>query len=359
MRKLFVFGLLFFSLNANAGVIGQNKGVDLGFSESQLNNVAIYQRDMVHQYIKNRQDCGQQEHIQKYTYSKYSTPTCVNMAVGLITVFSFDEPIESYVASDPKHKRFFRVGVWVSKEDHKDNMPRKHFYVKSLFPNKSANIVFLAESGREYHFDLKSISFKSNEIPTRSVVSQLSEDLKEEISELEKKKAKARFNSLIASARRINTEQDNDFVKYMQEIFQGRVNTHYEMESYKDGEDIKPFSVFDNGSRFFLNFDGILSITERPQIFKVINGVETPVETKAAYTIGPSFKGFIYVDGISQEGWTLRLGNGEKSKVLCIKPTVNLRKFHNQSEEDLRNAKPVPVSFGSDNEPKKQTEEIK
>ena len=330
MNKLLfltIFSLTAF--NSFAGVIGGD--VSGEFSEEEIDLTTVYNTDMVHKYIKNRKDCGQQDHVQVLKYEKFANPGCVNLGVNLLTVFSFEEAIKSYVISDPETNAFFKVGVWISSTDADDNsyINQKSYYVKATFPMKSANIVFLAKSGRQYHFDLKSLSLNSNEIPTRQVYSVLPDDMLEQVKQKEKEKEEERLDYLIESAKRINFEQDNAFVKYMEKIHSGKINTNYKLKSVHEGKAIRPFAVYDNGYRTLFNFDGILSADERPAIAKVLNGVDIPLTVKDAYTLGPDYRGWVYVDAISQEGFTLKLGQGDNAKILCIKTTVDLREFHN------------------------------
>tara|TARA_Y100000590_G_scaffold469820_1_gene659946 strand:- start:13742 stop:14899 length:1158 start_codon:yes stop_codon:yes gene_type:complete len=336
MKKLLILSMLLAApISAFAGVVGG--GLDTSkFSKDDLDLASVYYRDMVHQYIKDRTDCGQQEDVQIFEYEKFSRPGCVNLGVNLLTVFTFEEPIKSYVTSDPEETGFFNVGVWISSDDARDAnfINQKSFYVKAKYPRKSANIVFLAKSGRQYHFDLKSLGLDDSEVPTRSVYNKLPEKLFNEVREVEEEKKEEKLEHLIEAAKRINFEQDNAFSKYMANIHGREINTNYELRSINEGNAIKPFAVYDNGKRTFFNFDGILSSEEdRPSIKKVHNGVDIPLFPKEAYTLSPDYRGWIYVESISQEGFTLTQGEGKDEKVLCIKPTVDLRKFHNQKKK--------------------------
>ncbi|MCP4354835.1 MAG: hypothetical protein GY793_04235 [Proteobacteria bacterium] len=112
-----------------------------------------------------------------------------------------------------------------------------------------------------------------------------------------------------------------------------KINLNYEMKSYNSGDAIRPWAVYDNGVRTFFNYDGILPTDDLPAISRVLNGVDVPYVVKDAYTLGPSYKGWLYVETISQEGFTVSLGGGENAKILCIKPTVDLRDFYNSQEK--------------------------
>jgi len=335
MKKiLIVTFMLLHSVSAQAGVVGEMLSSDLNDEELEL--VTIYNTDYVHNFIKNNPQCGQNQSVQKFEYDKFGSPGCVNLGVNLLTVFTFDEAIKSYVISQPEEdtNSFFQADVWISSVDAEDNsfINQKTYYIKALYPNKTANIIFLAKSGRQYYFNLKSIDINSTETPTAKVFSILPDKLLTQVKQQEQTQKEQNESYLIESAKKINFEQDNAFQKYMEKLFEGRINTNYKYESYKNGASIRPFAVFDNGSRTFFNFDGIMSASDRPTIAKVLNGIDIPVQSKDAFLLSPDYKGWVYVDTISQEGFTLKLGQGKNAKLLCVKATVNLREFHNKDK---------------------------
>jgi len=323
------------SFQSFAKVIADGTVKPQGIKEVDIKMGELFEDDIVPNFIKNNKNCGQKQSVQTFKYKKLSDPGCINIGMGMVTIFSFEESIKSYVISDPENVGFFSVGVWISDEEAKDNsfVNQKNLYVKALSPQKATNIVFLAESGRQYFFDLKSIDYSSDEIPTRHVHSSLPEDLLAEVKQVEEAEKAKQLATLMESAKKINFEQDNFFAKYMEEVHGSKINLNYEMESYNNGESIRPWAVYDNGVRTFFNYDGILPTDDRPAISRVLNGIDVPHVVKDAYTLGPSYKGWLYVETISQEGFTVSLGGGENAKILCIKPTVDLRDFYNSQEK--------------------------
>lgn len=358
MKKLLFLSLfIMYSFSSFAEVLGDGTVKSSDLKDEDINMGVLFKGDWVPNFIKNNKNCGQNQSVQEFKYAKLAEPGCVNIGMGMVTIFSFEESIKSYVISDPENIGFFNVGVWISGEEAADNsfVNQKNLYVKALSPQKAANIVFLAESGRQYFFDLKSIDYSSDEIPTRHVHSSLPDDLLEQVKKKEESEKAKKLATLMDSAKKINFEQDNFFAKYMEEVHGSKINLNYEMKSYNDGESIRPWAVYDNGVRTFFNYDGILPTNDRPAISRVLNGVDVPYVVKDAYTLGPSYKGWLYVETISQEGFTVSLGSGDNAKVLCIKPTIDLREFYNSREKRGLQS----LRFRGDNTPEPPKEEKK
>lgn len=252
--------------------------------------------------------------------------------------FHFDEPISSYIVGAGED--FFTVQPFISGEKFEDLADgvviNNVFVARATAGQKDTNLTFLAKSGRIYTYLMRSINIDSHEIPHFRVHTTLPDDVKQEVAEAQALAAKEKRNTLREAAKRINFEQDNPFLNYMKEVIEGKINTNYKAKK-KDDESlsIMPHAVFDNGVRTFFNFDGVTESNQIPVILRVQDGIDVPVQKKDAYMLDPAYKGWVYVEGLSQEGFTLKLGDAKKGKIICIKPAVNLREYHNTIPETV------------------------
>lgn len=331
MKKLALTLAMLASLNATtafAGVVEDENMVPL--EEEKPQESLIDRVKMVQDAFKDADQKRLEKTVREFTYDRKKTYK-IPLRVGTTTTFVFDEPIQTHIQGASLD--VFQTAPFINTEaDYKrgekvvlDNL----HYVKALSPNKDTTITFIAESGRLYNFYLYSLGRDSEELPVVTVYVHLDDNSKQVVDKKKAEADKKAAKKLEVDGRRINLDENNAFSAYMRELFASDVNNNYQMYGADNSDQIAPLAVFDNGRRTFFNFDGVLPSNEVPAVFKVVDGVEIPEMKKDAFILDKAFKGWVMVDTVSQEGFTLRVGD----KFVCVKPTVNLQNFHKKIEE--------------------------
>ena len=325
MNKLYALSTaLLISTAAHTAVV-QDKTLSV-LPENKETVSLIDQVDMVQQSFKSASSKNLSKTVKQFEYDMATTYK-IPLRVGTTTTFVFDEPILSHVQGASNELFETRVFLNSSADPEKgekfilENMQ----YIQAKSPNKDMSIQFIAKSGRIYNFYVYSLDRESKELPVLTAYVKLNKmekamvDMREALDDQKSEK------TLREKARLINLQGENNaFTAYMKELFPRGVNVSYDMYGNENSEMIAPAAIFDNGKRTFFNLDGILPSDEIGAVFKVVDGIEVPQQKKDAFTIDKAFKGWIYVDTISQEGFVMRVGD----KYICIKPSVELKDFH-------------------------------
>lgn len=311
------------SAQAFAGVV-QDK--ILVIEENNLPPVSLIdQAYMVQDSFKNAPEVSLTNTVMQVEYNPavtYRVPT----RVGAVTTFQFEEPILTHIQAVGND--IFNSGPFLNTSADLENGESITIdtlqYIQPLSPNKDTTLTFYSKEGRIYNFYIYSVGRESEELPVVTVYVRLPDALKEPVIEKQQKAVDESRIGMSDAAKKIHFEGENAFTNYMSRILPGKVNTQYKMYGGEEAGYFQPWAVFDDGSRTYFNFDGVLPSNEIPAIFKVTDNIDIPQLKKDAFTLDESFKGWVYVDNVSQEGWTLRIGD----RHLCIKPTVDLREYH-------------------------------
>ncbi len=338
MNKILFLAVLLLALpfSAKAKVFGdetvESPIVDIKDVPTILHNENLVQ-DAYFNAPQNRKN----NTVKNFDYNPNEVPT-IQLRENTTAVFKFDEPMHSPIigAGD----EFFKIKTWVNVEDFDDLSKgvviNDKFMIKAISGNKDTNLTFLASSGRIYTYMVRSLNFDSTELGDLVIYTKLDSKTRKEVLDAQAEAKALKRASLREAAKRINIEQDNHFMSYMKEIFGNKVNTNYQVYAKdENSKQIMPWAVFDNGVRTFFNYDGVTSSNEIPTISMVKNGKDNPMTKKDAYLLDPSYKGWVYVEGISQDGFTIKRGVGDQARVICVKPTNKLRQFHNQELEKV------------------------
>ena len=344
MNKVLLAILFFIPHVAHAEVLSdETAGSAEEITEKDIRNI-LQEADLVQKAAFRAKAEELNRSIKRFPYNP-DRIVRVKLRENTTAVFQFDEPMHSPIVG--AGDEFFKIKAWISGKEFEDIVDgvviNDKFMVKAISGKKDTNITFLAKSGRIYTYMVRSLNFDSAELGDLLIHAQLPDDLKEEVELSKKTAAENKRKNLREAAKRINSEQDNAFMKYMKEIVEGKININYEaLARNESSRGIMPWAVFDNGVRTFFNFDGVTETNQIPAIMKVVDGIDVPVTKKDAYMIDPSYKGWVYVEGISQDGWTLKIGDNDKGKIICIKPTVGLREFHNEPMSKATTPMPWP-----------------
>ncbi|MBW1615594.1 MAG: TrbG/VirB9 family P-type conjugative transfer protein [Deltaproteobacteria bacterium] len=224
----------------------------------------------------------QNANTKNYTYAKDKTYK-IRLREYMTTTVVLPEPetIFSYALGDSNNFSFSLI----------ENRQKNIFTVSPVYPGADTNLLIFGKSGNIYSFYLFADSVKSKLVPDLVVY------IKDPILKIKKENAGQKKEKKQEQAK-----TNNDYLKEIPTP--DKRNYDY----YIKGGDVAlaPVKIFDDGYFTFFKFGKNLNKTKLPVIYQVIDGYDTPVNSRVR-------AGYIIAESINKK-WTLRRGEAH----LCV-----------------------------------------
>lgn len=174
-------------------------------------------------------------------------------------------------------------------------------------------LTLVGKSKRIYNFYLRGDGVNSSRVPTQMIEinAPAAVQLKSFQFEEEGKGAASDVQEREPYAAKAAQKQ-SDYLRSIPTA--SAINTQYKIYGDKSAAGVAPYAVYDDGHFTYLDYRDMHG--ELPALFRVNDGIDSRNNTDKK-------DGFLIAQGVSQEGWTLKHGD----KIICIRPTVNIRDY--------------------------------
>ena len=191
--------------------------------------------------------------------------------------------------------------------------------LQMIHPGADTSMVIIGESGQIYTFYIRADSVRSEHLPHFMVYVHgdlpLSMQRAREEEQHQRKLAAAKAEEdekasleMLAAAAKTDSEQNSrEYLRELPDIDPTQLRYHYR---HNDGPaHITPMRVFDDGLWTYFQFgiDNLDRLQSAPAIYRVLDGVDTPVNTRVV-------NGFIVAELVAA-GWTIRAGTAH----VCVR----------------------------------------
>ena len=208
-------------------------------------------------------------------------------------VIQLPEPIESWVLGDSRN---FSVKMV--------NRTKQLITVSALFAGADTNLTLVAKNNKLFSFYIRS----------DSIYSKFVSDFVVNVSDVSIAKNP---NNEIKKATTENKKLDKqieqtkkDYLEQKPNISPDKLSFNYEMIS--GDKELMPLAIFDDSIWTYFKYGNknLNSITKLPAVYKVVDGYDTPANTRIE-------KGYLIVESIS-DSWTIRSG----TKHTCVRKKI-------------------------------------